>query len=155
MRKTRTCANAFSNLCALALVLCAASSARAQHDHSQHMREQQAQQAAAQTREGFTRTVASYDVPDVSLVDMNGARVCLGSVLKYDGPVLLQFIVTTCPTICPVMSGTFSAAQERLGAGAARARMVSISIDPEQDTPERLREYARKFKAGQPGAWSG
>jgi protein SCO1/2 len=69
-------------------------------------------------------------------------------VLKHDGPVLLQFIFTTCPTICPVMSGAFSAAQGKLGADAARVRMVSISIDPEQDTPERLREYARKFKAG-------
>jgi protein SCO1/2 len=62
--------------------------------------------------------------------------------------VLLQFIFTTCPTVCPVMSGTFSAAQEKLGADLARVRMISISIDPEQDTPERLREYARRFKAG-------
>jgi protein SCO1/2 len=46
------------------------------------------------------------------------------------------------------MSSTFSAAQSKLGADLARVRMISISIDPEHDTPERLRQYARKFKAG-------
>ena len=106
------------------------------------------QQTQAQERESFTRTVATYEPPDVTLMDMNGASVRLASALKYDGPVLLQFIFTTCPTVCPVMSGTFSAAQGRLGEDLARVRMISISIDPEQDTPERLREYARKFKAG-------
>ncbi|HKG15755.1 MAG TPA: SCO family protein, partial [Pyrinomonadaceae bacterium] len=129
------------------LLPCCAARARAQQSHEQHLHEQQ-QQPPAQTGEKFTRTSASYDVPDVTLVDMNGARVQLATALAYDGPVFLQFIFTTCPTICPVMSGTLSSAQEKLGADAARARMISISIDPEQDTPERLREYARKFKAG-------
>jgi protein SCO1/2 len=59
----------------------------------------------------------------------------------------LQFIFTTCPTICPVMSATFSAAQEKFGPDLDRVRMISITIDPEQDTPARLGEYARKFKA--------
>jgi protein SCO1/2 len=113
------------------------------HSHGKHVQEQQ-----GQSQERFTRTVASYDVPDVTLTDMNGARVKLASALEYEGPVLLQFIFTTCPTICPVMSSTFSAAQDKLGEDLARVRMISISIDPEQDTPERLREYARKFKAG-------
>jgi protein SCO1/2 len=116
-----------------------------------HMNEEQAQdetQAQGQERQSFTRAVASYEPPDVTLVDMNGARVPLSAALGYEGPVLLQFIFTTCPTVCPVMSGTFSAAQGRLGAELARVRMISITIDPEQDTPERLREYARRFKAG-------
>ena len=147
MRQSRTHANIFAGLGALALFLCCATRARAQHSHEQHVHEQQ-QQTPAQTSEKFTRTSASYDVPDVTLTDMNGARVRLASALAYDGPVFLQFIFTTCPTICPVMSSTLSSAQEKLGTDAARVRMVSISIDPEQDTPERLREYARKFKAG-------
>jgi protein SCO1/2 len=148
MRQSQTYANIFASLGALALLLCCATRARAQHSHEQHVHEQQGQKTPAQTSEKFTRTSASYDVPDVTLADMNGARVNLTSALAYDGPVFLQFIFTTCPTICPVMSSTLSAAQEKLGTDAARVRMISISIDPEQDTPERLREYARKFKAG-------
>jgi protein SCO1/2 len=147
MRQSQTYSNVFASLGALALLLCCATRAQAQHSHEQHVHEQQ-QQTPAQAGEKVTRTSASYDVPDVTLTDMNGERVPLASALAYDGPVFLQFIFTTCPTICPVMSSTLSSAQEKLGTEAARVRMVSISIDPEQDTPERLHEYARKFKAG-------
>jgi protein SCO1/2 len=149
MRQSQTHANIFASLGALALLLCSTTRAQAQHPHEQHVHERrQEQKPPAQARERFTRTFAYYDSPDVTLTDMNGARVTLASALAHDGPVFLQFIFTTCPTICPVMSGTLSSAQEKLGNEAARVRMISISIDPEQDTPERLREYARKFKAG-------
>ena len=69
----------------------------------------------------------------------------LPSVLDAPGPVVLQFIFTTCPSICPMMTSTLSGAQGEMGEGA---RLVSISIDPEFDTPARLREYAKRFKAG-------
>lgn len=147
MRKPQTYANVLAGLGALALVLSLSADARAQHSHEQHVHAQQ-QQPTAQTSEKFTRTYASYEVPDVTLVDVNGERVSLSEALAYDGPVFLQFIFTTCPTICPVMSSTLASAQGKLGPEAARVRMISVSIDPEQDTPERLREYARKFKAG-------
>lgn len=96
----------------------------------------------------YTRTVAHYETPDVTLVAMDGTKTALASALNHDGPVMLQFIFTTCPTICPVMTSTLSAAQDRLDADLGKVRMISISIDPEHDTPERLRAYARKFKAG-------
>ncbi|MFY9826559.1 MAG: SCO family protein, partial [Thermoanaerobaculia bacterium] len=57
----------------------------------------------------------------------------------------LQFIFTTCPSICPVLTATLAAAREELG---NEVRLVSISIDPEFDTPARLRDYARRFTAG-------
>ncbi len=97
--------------------------------------------------ERFTRTVETYGPPDVTLTDMNGSKVRLISALGHEGPVMLQFIFTTCPTICPVMSGTFAAAQGKLGAESKKVRMISITIDPEHDTPERMRDYARKFRA--------
>lgn len=84
----------------------------------------------------------------MTLVDAGGAKVRLLSALKHEGPVMLQFIFTTCPSVCPVMSSTFSASQGKLGDDLDKLRMISISIDPEYDTPERLQEYARKFKAG-------
>ena len=92
----------------------------------------------------YVRAAADYRPPDVTLVDQAGAPVRLGEALAGGGPVLLQFIFTTCSTICPVMSGTFAAVQETL----PEARLVSISIDPEVDTPARLAEYARRFGAG-------
>lgn len=91
----------------------------------------------------YVRTVADYSVPDVTLVEMDGQRVPLATALGQ-GPVLLQFIFTTCPTVCPILSETFAGAQDQL----PDARLVSISIDPEHDTPARLREYARRFRAG-------
>ena len=114
--------------------------------HEGHVHNQQPGQAT--TRERFTRTTAVYAPPDVTLTDASGAEVRLASALGHEGPILLQFIFTTCPTICPVMSATFAAAQTKLGPKSEKVRMVSISIDPEYDTPERLREYARRFKAG-------
>ena len=67
-------------------------------------------------------------------------------------PVLLDFIYTTCTTICPVMSQTFAEVQKRLGSEASKVKMMSVSIDPEEDTPARLTEYAKRYRAG--GQWS-
>ena len=61
---------------------------------------------------------------------------------------MLNFIFTSCTTICPVMSGVFSQVQSRLAKVGQQARMISISIDPEHDTPERLKAYANEFSAG-------
>ena len=108
-------------------------------DHQHH------QQTLAPER--YARVVASYNLPDVTLVDMTGTEVALSAVLNHTGPVLLQFIFTTCPTVCPVLSEVFAAAQNTLGPELDSVRMVSISIDPEHDTPARLREYAQKFRA--------
>jgi cytochrome oxidase Cu insertion factor (SCO1/SenC/PrrC family) len=102
--------------------------------------------AAAPPR--YVRSVARYEPPDVTLTDATGARVRLAAALDAPGPVFLQFIFTTCPSICPVMTATLAATRDELGPGRSQVRMVSLSIDPEFDTPERLREYARRFKAG-------
>ncbi len=93
-----------------------------------------------------------YKLPAVELVRADGRKVSLPKELDDGRPVILNFIYTTCETICPLSSGTFSQFQAKLGASRKDAHLVSISIDPEQDTPARLREYAKKFHAG-PG-WS-
>jgi len=68
-------------------------------------------------------------------------------VLASDIPVMLNLIFTTCTAVCPVMSATFEQVRNELGPRREQLHMVSISIDPEHDTPERLREYAEKFHA--------
>jgi protein SCO1/2 len=97
---------------------------------------------------GHLRSLASYDIPDVKLVDANGSEVSLATLVDSGKPLLLNFIFTSCTTICPVQTATFSQVQAALGDLQNQVRMVSISIDPEQDTPARLRAYAAKFHAG-------
>jgi len=97
----------------------------------------------------YKRSLRSYTaIPDVVRTDTEATPVRLRELLASDDPVMLNFIFTTCSTICPVMTKVFSEVPARLGADAKRLRMVSISIDPENDTPAQLRDYARKFEAG-------
>lgn len=109
------------------------------HAHHHHM---------MSTMKRATRTTADYTVPAVKLVRDDGKTVSLKDELDDGRPVVLDFIFTTCSTICPVMSGTFAQLQHKLGEGGDRVHLVSISIDPEEDTPTRLSGYAKQFKAG-------
>jgi protein SCO1/2 len=95
-----------------------------------------------------TRSTADYVVPDVKLVREDGKTVLLNQELNDGRPVVLNFIYTTCTSVCPLTSQTFSELQSKLGTRRDTVHLMSISIDPEQDTPARLREYARKFGAG-------
>lgn len=97
---------------------------------------------------GTNRTVVGYTVPDVKLVRDDGKSVSLGEEINDGRPVVMAFIYTTCTTVCPVTSQTLSELQSKLGAARDRVHLVSISIDPEHDTPAKLREYAQKFGAG-------
>ena len=97
---------------------------------------------------GYSRLEKDYPAPDVTLVDLNGVPVPLRQLLGTEEPILLQFIFTSCTTICPVLSATFGAAQEQINALGRPYRMVSISIDPEEDTPDRLRDYSKRFNSG-------
>jgi protein SCO1 len=99
----------------------------------------------------FTREQAAYPLPDITLVDQTGKKVPVRSLLAEDRAVALNFIFATCTTICPVMTATFSQMRTELGADVKRVKTVSITIDPEHDTPAVLREYAAKFHA--PADW--
>lgn len=101
---------------------------------------------------GYKRATVSYQTPDVKLVDANGRSVSLRDSLDGGNPVMLNFIFTTCTTICPVTSATFSSVQEKLGPEHGGMRLISISIDPEHDTPSKLNAYAKTFGAG--ARWS-
>jgi len=101
--------------------------------------------AAAAT---VSRSTVTYETPDVSLVRADGKRVSLPQELDDGRPVLLNFIFTTCSSICPLASRTLEEFQRKLGREASKVHLMSISIDPEEDTPARLTAYARKFHAG-------
>ncbi len=95
-----------------------------------------------------TRTVAHYQVPNIELVRDDSRNVRLDTEMNDGRPVVLAFIYTSCTTVCPLTSQTLATLQEKLGAARDRVHIISISIDPEQDTPARLREYAQTFRAG-------
>mgnify|MGYP001815211338 CR=1 FL=1 len=97
---------------------------------------------------GYSSSVHEYDLPDLTLVDMNGDTTSLLKEVNADRPVMLNFIFTTCTTICPVLSATFAQVQQELGEARDRVHMISITIDPAHDTPARLHAYAARFNAG-------
>jgi protein SCO1 len=97
------------------------------------------------------RSVEQYTIPGVQLMRADGRVVSFPKELDDGRPVVMDFIFTTCTTICPLSSAVLSQFQTRLGADSDKVHLVSVSIDPEQDTPERLRRYAKTFHAG--NAW--
>jgi protein SCO1/2 len=93
------------------------------------------------------RTVEKYKVPDVTLVNQDGERIDLKTFLDGDKPVILDFIYGTCTTICPVLSIGFSHFQKKMGPDVDKVRLVSISIDPDNDTPQVMKEYLQRYNA--------
>jgi protein SCO1/2 len=101
-----------------------------------------------QPSQAATRSTVQYSVPRVTLVRDDGKSVSLPQEMNDGRPVLLNFIFTSCGSICPLMSQIFADFQRKLGADAQHVHLMSISTDPEQDTPARLTEYAHRFDAG-------
>jgi protein SCO1/2 len=95
----------------------------------------------------YRRTVESFKVPDVVLVNQDGKKVRLRSLLETDKPVVVDFIYGTCTTICPVLSAGFASLQKRLGDDSSKVRLVSITIDPENDTPRVMKDYLERYHA--------
>ena len=101
----------------------------------------------APVAEDDARIVPAADVmvPDEELVDQDGHPVRIRELFA-DRVVAVNFVFTTCTTICSPMSAIFGRLQSALGPAMERkVRLVSISLDPATDTPEKLREYADRF----------
>jgi cytochrome oxidase Cu insertion factor (SCO1/SenC/PrrC family) len=98
---------------------------------------------------------AKYDeavkmsIPDVELLDQDGRKIHFYSDLIKGHTVAINFIFTTCTTICPPLGATFRRVEEQLGERATSdVRLISISVDPATDTPERMKAWGAKFHAG-------
>jgi protein SCO1 len=95
------------------------------------------------------RTVSSYGtVPAFQLTNQNGQA--FGSAQLAGKIWIADFIYTTCPGPCPMISGRMSELQKPLE--KTDVHLVSFSVDPEKDTPAVLRNYAEKLQA-EPGRW--
>jgi protein SCO1/2 len=90
--------------------------------------------------------------PDFALTSQDGAEVTLESLR---GKVIaVAFIYTWCPDVCPMLTDKMARVQDELGPDfGTRIAFVSITVDPERDTPEVLKEYAEAFDAD-PVGWS-
>jgi protein SCO1 len=93
---------------------------------------------------------------DTQLVDSDGQVVRFKSDAVDDRIVIVDFIYTSCTTICPITSAIFGDVQERLieklGEQFGRdVKLVTLTVDPATDTPERLKDYAGNF--GSPTGW--
>jgi protein SCO1/2 len=85
---------------------------------------------------------------DVRLVTQDGNSVRLYSDLLKDKVVVVNTFFGTCTGSCPRMSLTLSGLQERLGDRLGKdVYLLSFSVDPENDTPEKLKAYAAEFHA--------
>lgn len=88
-------------------------------------------------------------IPDVELLDQDGRRVRFYTDLVRGRVVVINFIFTTCTTVCPPLGATFARVQKELGERAGRdVHLISVSVDPVTDTPERMKAWGEKFKAG-------
>jgi protein SCO1/2 len=90
--------------------------------------------------------------PDFALTSQDGAMVKLAD---FRGKVVaVTFIFTKCTNTCPVLTPMMSFVQDRLGADfGSKIAFVSITVDPERDSPQVLREYGEAFGANFVG-WS-
>jgi protein SCO1 len=101
---------------------------------------------------GVSRSSAMVPMPAVSLTRADGKRLSAADAIDDGRPVMLNFVYTSCNTICPVTSQVFMQTRELLGDQRDSVNMVSISIDPEQDTPRKLSAYAKRYAGA--GTWA-
>jgi protein SCO1 len=83
--------------------------------------------------------------PDFTLNDQNGQPFRLSE--QRGRVVFLFFGYSYCPDECPLTLSAFKQAQRLLGGDAANVRFVLVTVDPERDSPARLKEYLNVFSA--------
>ena len=108
----------------------------APHDHSQ----MSTSDAASPAEKYFT---------DVELINQDGKKVRFYSDVLKGKTLVVNAFFTSCTSVCPPMNRNMEKIQEALGDRVGRdVFLVSMTVDPEVDTPVRLKEYAKKFHAG-------
>lgn len=95
-------------------------------------------------------------LPDTELVERNGAALHFASEAVGDRIVAMNFVYTTCTTVCPVSTAMLLQVQAALaeaGIGEDEVRLISVTVDPGRDTPERLADYAEAMGVGPGWLW--
>ncbi|HKD29779.1 MAG TPA: SCO family protein [Xanthobacteraceae bacterium] len=94
------------------------------------------------------RRGANY-FPNLPVVTQDGKTLRFYDDVIKDKIVLISFAYTNCPDICPLTTARIAQVEDKLGDMVGRdIFFVSMTVDPERDTPERLKEFANAFDAG-------
>ena len=95
-----------------------------------------------------TKLFSSAKIPNVHIYDQNGNQLNFYNDLVKGKTVAINFIFTTCTASCPPLTATFRKVQQNAAERGLPLQLISISVDPTVDTPERLHTFAEKFNAG-------
>ena len=93
---------------------------------------------------------SSLKIPNSLVYDQNGKQLDFYTDLIKGKIVAINFIFTTCTASCPPLTATFRKVQQDTAQRGLDVKLISISVDPTVDTPERLLAFATKYKA-EPG----
>jgi protein SCO1/2 len=98
---------------------------------------------------------AEIDLRNRKVLDQDGREMEFVTEAIGDHIVVMDFVYTTCTTICPVLSALFTQVQTKLGNDVvgSEVRLISMSVDPIRDTPQRLKAYSAKHRAGEGWLW--
>lgn len=92
---------------------------------------------------------AATPLPDIEVLNQRGETVHFYSDLVKDKIVAINFIFTQCTMVCPVLGFHFGQLRKKLAQLPGQdVHLISISIDPVNDSPERLRAWAQQFDSG-------
>jgi cytochrome oxidase Cu insertion factor (SCO1/SenC/PrrC family) len=148
MMKFRTARISLSLAATACLLL---GSARAYQGRQQSRPATQAPQQQPAAHENTPSSPTKVAIPDAVVLDQNNQKVRFYSDLVKGKIVAVNFMFTTCTTICSPMTANLARVQKKLLArGEKNVHFISVSVDPEGDTPEKLKSYAALFHA-QPG----
>lgn len=116
------------------------------HDPHAHHQQAATQPVAAQS--------ASVTLADTPLLDQDGRSLRFKSDVVGERIVIVDFIYTTCTTVCPVVSATLAQVQGQLGDRLGRdVALLSVTVDPLRDTPARLKDYGARIGSGPGWHW--
>ncbi|MEQ1804010.1 MAG: SCO family protein [Burkholderiaceae bacterium] len=98
---------------------------------------------------GASKSSLHITVPNVQVQDQDGRTRQFFDELVKGRTVAVNFVFTSCTSICTPLAATFKGMQDELARrGVNDARLISVSVDPLNDTPQELSRFARKFGAG-------
>ena len=93
----------------------------------------------------ISKSTTQVALPDLKIIKKDGVEVNLKSELNTKQIQVVSFVYSTCKSICPMTNQILEKTQEKLGSELKSVHMSSFSIDPEYDTPERMRAYTKIF----------
>jgi cytochrome oxidase Cu insertion factor (SCO1/SenC/PrrC family) len=93
-------------------------------------------------------SIEGLSIPDVPVIDQDGRRLRFFTDVVKGRTVAINFMFTTCTTICPPLAATFARVQQQLAPSIGNEIMlISVSVDPVTDVPARMKAYLAKFGA--------